>query len=171
MSLGRDGDAGTIIIGGGPVELFRNGRAVASLSEAPARFQGPAGEYALRVGPSGSQSIDAGTVVIESGKVLQKNLVLPPFPAYAGVDESPRGRGGVHLSVEGPIAIHGGSVNGWSVLARQNDKVIVQTDRFPHFLFLPPGRYTVELIHDGHVRSSKTVAVTAVSEQWIALRE
>ena len=171
VSLGRDGDAGTIIMDGGPVELIRNGRAVASLSEAPARFQGPAGEYALRVGSSGSQSIDAGTVVIESGKVLQKKVVLPPSPADATVDGSARGRGGVHLSLEGPIAINGGSVNGWSVLARQDHKVIVQTDRFPHFLFLPPGRCTVELIHDGHVRSSKMVDVTAISEQWIALQE
>ena len=313
VSLGRGPNAGKIIFDYG-VDVMRNGQVVASLPEAPARFQGPAGQYQIRVRLSGSDSFE--NVIVERGRVRHKNIRIagasiaakewssfgaffnpraevwqggrriasdcidcsffvvpgryrfllrddagilfdetrelkdgdewfpsrpqgPPrsegvevqmdprepqrhaSPSFAiegnGVRQQrpvtwkgaadfsvPPGKyelfallsgqtvrvgllellpltrrpqnvavswGDIHVSIDGPIEIHEGSVTGWSAVVRDEEKVLARTERFPDVFFLLPGRYRVELLRDGRVRTSKSVVVALRSEQWIALQE
>ncbi len=71
VSLGRGSDAGKIIFDH-PVDVMRNGEVLASLPESPARFQGPAGQYQIRVPLSGSDYFE--NVIVERGKVLHQNI-------------------------------------------------------------------------------------------------
>jgi type II secretory pathway pseudopilin PulG len=322
VSLGRGSDTGKIIFDYRAVDVMRNGQVLASLPESPARIQGPAGQYQVRVRLSGSDYFE--NVIVERGKVLHHSIRIPgasitakeeqnygvrvwfsgmlflnpraevwqgdrriasdcadcdffvipgryrfvirddtriifdqtrdlkdgdqwhaigphdpppdqgldfyvePLrPRYAypdwmiegsGVHKQykttyeggrfgftvPPGKyeltallsgqtkrigtfrslpwsqgpqnvaiswGNVHVSVAGPIEIHEASVSGWSAVVRQGDSVIARSERFPHAFFLLPGRYTVELLGDGQVRTSKNVAVAAGSEQWVELHE
>jgi hypothetical protein len=312
VALDRGADAGKIILDW-PVDVMRDGKVLASLHEAPSRFQGTAGEYQVRVRLSGSDQLEH--VAIERGKVVHKSIPVvaatitaregpepwrrpwfagllllnpraevwqddrlitsdcgdceflvapgryrfvlrddtrtvfdetrdlkdgdlwiasaPPgqtprdgtpvgftidvpryryaYPAFtlkgAGVQQrnapgydgrlafpAPAGNyqlwaalsdgpllvaggplvpvawGDVHVSVEGLIEIHSGGVAGLSAVVRNNRNVVARTERFPDAFFLRPGHYSVDLLKDGRILSSKNVAVTAKSEQWVALQ-
>jgi hypothetical protein len=127
-----------------------------SVYDARFGFRVPPGKYEVSALLSG-QTVRVGTFQSLPSRWSQQNVVMS--------------WGNVHVSVEGPIEIYEASASGWSAVVRDDKKVLARTERFPDVFFLLPGRYTVELLRDGGVRTSKRVVVTAGSEQWIALQE
>jgi hypothetical protein len=121
-----------------------------------AYFSVPSGKYELFALLSG-QTVQAGSFEL---------LPLTRLPQNVAVSW-----GDIHVSVDGPIEIHEASVTGWSAVVRKGDSVLARTERFPDVFFLLPGHYTVELLRDGRVRTSKSVVVALRSEQWIGLQE
>ncbi len=119
-------------------------------------FTVPPGTYELTALLSG-QTLRVGTFRSLPSSRSQQNVTMS--------------WGNVHVSVVGPIEIHEASVSGWSAAIRQGDSVVARTERFPHVFFLLPGHYTVELLRDARVRTSKRADVAVGSEQWIALQE
>jgi hypothetical protein len=119
-------------------------------------FRVPPGKYEVSALLSG-QTLRIGTFRSLPSSWSQQNVVMS--------------WGNVHVSVAGPIEIHEASVTRWSAVVRDEKKVLARTERFPDVFFLLPGHYTVELLRDGRVRTSKSVVVALRSEQWIALQE
>lgn len=125
-------------------------------SDAVIGFGVPAGQYELSVRLT-NQVRTLGTFKAEHGKWTYYDI--------------PVSWGDVHVSLDGPVEIHEATVAGWSAVVRMGAQIVARTEYFPDVFFLTPGRYALDLLHDGHVRSTRQLQVGAASEQWIALKE